>query len=93
MSIQPGHWTMGRCAHQAAPRGKQEKFLEVLKWLQLQKRGTGGENTADVSGVFHVSNWNCLDFSELELLQMVANEVKLFIEMEQWLEQGGSGYR
>ena len=31
---------------------------------------------------------DCLGFSEVELLQMVVNRVKLLIEMEQRFEQG-----
>ncbi|CAD7688093.1 unnamed protein product [Nyctereutes procyonoides] len=68
--------------------GKHEKFLEVLKQLRLQKRGTGGVDTAAVGGVFDVSNADRLGFSEVELVQMVVDGVKLLIEMEQRLEQG-----
>lgn len=41
-----------------------------------------------VGGVFDVFNVDCLGFLEVELVQMVVDGVKLFIEMEQWLEQG-----
>ncbi|KAF6351003.1 creatine kinase B [Rhinolophus ferrumequinum] len=68
--------------------GKHEKFAEVLKRLRLQKRGTGGVDTAAVGGVFDVSNADRLGFSEVELVQMVVDGVKLLIEMEQRLEQG-----
>uniref|UniRef100_A0A2K5BUF7 Creatine kinase B-type n=1 Tax=Aotus nancymaae TaxID=37293 RepID=A0A2K5BUF7_AOTNA len=68
--------------------GKHEKFSEVLKRLQHQKRGTGGVDTAAVGGVFAVSNADCLGFSEVELVQMVVDGVKLLIKMEQRLEQG-----
>ncbi|XP_043413026.1 creatine kinase B-type isoform X1 [Prionailurus viverrinus] len=68
--------------------GKHEKFPEVLKRLRLQKRGTGGVDTAAVGGVFDVSNADRLGFSEVELVQMVVDGVKLLIEMEQRLEQG-----
>ncbi|KAM8948706.1 creatine kinase B-type-like [Lycaon pictus] len=68
--------------------GKHEKFPEVLKPLRLQKRGTGGVDTAAVGGVFDVSNADRLGFSEVELVQMVVDGVKLLIEMEQRLEQG-----
>nr|XP_055195626.1 creatine kinase B-type-like [Nyctereutes procyonoides] len=65
--------------------GKHEKFLEVLKWLRLQKRGTGGVDTAAVGGVFDVSNADRLGFSEVELVQIVVDGVKLLSEMEQHL--------
>nr|KAF6483718.1 creatine kinase B [Rousettus aegyptiacus] len=68
--------------------GKHEKFSEVLKRLRLQKRGTGGVDTAAVGGVFDVSNADRLGFSEVELVQMVVDGVKLLTEMERRLEQG-----
>jgi creatine kinase len=68
--------------------GKHKKFSEALKWLQLQKRRTGGMDTTAVSGVFDVSNADHLGFTEVELMQMVVDRVKLLIEMEQRLEQG-----
>ncbi|KAM6201906.1 LOW QUALITY PROTEIN: creatine kinase B-type [Rhynchocyon petersi] len=68
--------------------GQHEKFPEVLRRLRLQKRGTGGVDTAAVGGVFDVSNADRLGFSEVELVQMVVDGVKLLIRMEQRLEQG-----
>lgn len=68
--------------------GKHEKFPEVLKRLGLQKRGTGGVDTAAVGGFFDGSNADCLGFSEVELVQMLVDGMKLLIEMEQRLEQG-----
>ncbi|NXY50350.1 KCRB kinase, partial [Ceuthmochares aereus] len=70
--------------------GKHEKFGEILKKLRLQKRGTGGVDTAAVGGVFDVSNADRLGFSEVELVQMVVDGVKLLIEMEKCLEKGQS---
>uniref|UniRef100_A0A8C0J8F7 creatine kinase n=1 Tax=Chelonoidis abingdonii TaxID=106734 RepID=A0A8C0J8F7_CHEAB len=70
--------------------GKHEKFGEILKRLRLQKRGTGGVDTAAVGGVFDVSNADRLGFSEVELVQMVVDGVKLLIEMEKRLEKGQS---
>lgn len=45
-------------------------------------------DTAAVGGIFDVSNADRLGFSEVELVQMVVDGVKLLIEMEQRLEQG-----
>ncbi|KFZ50273.1 Creatine kinase B-type [Antrostomus carolinensis] len=70
--------------------GKHEKFGEILKRLRLQKRGTGGVDTAAVGGVFDVSNADRLGFSEVELVQMVVDGVKLLIEIEKRLEKGQS---
>uniref|UniRef100_A0A672HCT2 creatine kinase n=1 Tax=Salarias fasciatus TaxID=181472 RepID=A0A672HCT2_SALFA len=61
------------------------KFEEVLKNL-----GTGGVDTASVGGVFDISNADRLGFSEVELVQMVVDGVKLLVEMEKRLEKGGS---
>lgn len=70
--------------------GKHEKFGEILKRLRLQKRGTGGVDTAAVGGVFDISNADRLGFSEVELVQMVVDGVKLLTEMEKRLEKGQS---
>uniref|UniRef100_A0A8C4GLU9 creatine kinase n=1 Tax=Dicentrarchus labrax TaxID=13489 RepID=A0A8C4GLU9_DICLA len=69
---------------------KNAKFEEVLKRLRLQKRGTGGVDTAAVGGVFDISNADRLGFSEVELVQMVVDGVKLLVEMEKKLEKGQS---
>ncbi|KAK7903904.1 hypothetical protein WMY93_016511 [Mugilogobius chulae] len=69
---------------------KQPQFEEVLKRLRLQKRGTGGVDTAAVGGVFDISNADRLGFSEVELVQMVVDGIKLLIEMEKRLEKGQS---
>ncbi|XP_010564748.1 PREDICTED: creatine kinase M-type [Haliaeetus leucocephalus] len=63
------------------------KFEEVLKRLRLQKRGTGGVDTAAVGAVFDISNADRLGFSEVEQVQMVVDGVKLLVEMEKKLEQ------
>ncbi|KPP58669.1 hypothetical protein Z043_123485 [Scleropages formosus] len=67
---------------------KHEKFGDILKKLRLQKRGTGGVDTAAVGGVFDISNADRLGFSEVELVQMVVDGVKLLVEMEKKLEKG-----
>lgn len=69
---------------------KHAKFEEVLKKLRLQKRGTGGVDTAAVGGVFDISNADRLGFSEVELVQMVVDGVKLLVDMEKRLEKGQS---
>ncbi|XP_037602977.1 creatine kinase, brain a isoform X2 [Sebastes umbrosus] len=69
---------------------KNAKFEDVLKKLRLQKRGTGGVDTAAVGGVFDISNADRLGFSEVALVQMVVDGVKLLVEMEKKLEKGQS---
>lgn len=41
-----------------------------------------------MGGVFDISNADRLGFSEVELVQMVVDGVKLLIEMEKRLEKG-----
>ncbi|TRY60359.1 hypothetical protein DNTS_025773 [Danionella cerebrum] len=60
---------------------KHEKFGEILKRLRLQKRGTGGVDTAAVGR---------LGFSGVELVQMVVDAVELLVEMEKRLEASQS---
>merc|ERR1712117_508682 len=53
---------------------KDEKKLdEWLALLRLQKRGTGGVDTAAVGGVYDVSNADRIGYSELNLLQFVVD--------------------
>ncbi|XP_060947476.1 creatine kinase B-type-like isoform X1 [Limanda limanda] len=67
---------------------KSDKFGEILTRLRLQKRGTGGVDTAAVGGVFDISNADRLGFSEVELVQMVVDGVNLLVDMEKSLEAG-----
>ncbi|XP_032818370.1 creatine kinase B-type-like [Petromyzon marinus] len=69
---------------------KHAGFGDTLKRLRLQKRGTGGVDTAAVGGVFDISNADRIGFSEVELVQMVVDGVKLLVEMEKRLEKGAS---
>ncbi|CAH3150872.1 unnamed protein product, partial [Porites lobata] len=64
---------------------KDARFDDVLKALRLQKRGTGGVDTASTDGTFDVSNLDRLGFSEVELVQKVVDGVKLLVEMEKRL--------
>merc|ERR1719230_1846585 len=52
---------------------KHKDFEAILKKLRLQKRGTGGVDTAASGGVFDISNGDRLGFSELELVQRVVD--------------------
>lgn len=70
---------------------KDEKKLDaILKKLRLQKRGTGGVDTASNDGTYDISNADRLGFSEVELVQCVIDGVNLLIEMEKKLEKGES---
>ena len=77
--------------HLKIPLVSQHKqFGNILKSLHLQKRGTGGVDTASTDGVFDISNADRLGYSEVELVQKVVDGVKLLIEMEKMLEAGKS---
>uniref|UniRef100_A0A8C8TNN5 Creatine kinase M-type n=1 Tax=Peromyscus maniculatus bairdii TaxID=230844 RepID=A0A8C8TNN5_PERMB len=67
---------------------KHAKFEEILTRLRLQKRGTGGVDTAAVGAVFDISNADRLGSSEVEQVQLVVDGVKLMVEMEKKLEKG-----
>lgn len=69
---------------------KHAKFEEILTRLRLQKRGTGGVDTAAVGAVFDISNADRLGSSEVEQVQLVVDGVKLMVEMEKKLEKGQS---
>ncbi|XP_064632252.1 creatine kinase, flagellar-like isoform X2 [Lineus longissimus] len=68
---------------------KHSRFEDILLGLRLQKRGTGGVDTAAEGGVFDISNLDRLGSSEVAQVQMVVNGVKLLIKMEKELEKGG----
>ena len=63
-------------------------FRQILKNLRLQKRGTGGVDTAAVGGTFDISNADRLGFSEVALVQFLVDGVNLLIKMEKALENG-----
>jgi len=67
---------------------KNEKFDDILKKLRLQKRGTGGVDTAATDGTYDISNADRLGFSEVQLVQGVVDGVNLLIKMEKKLEKG-----
>jgi creatine kinase len=69
---------------------KDERFDAILSALRLQKRGTGGVDTAADSGVFDISNLDRLGFSEVELVQQVVDGVRLLVDMEKKLQSGES---
>merc|ERR1712121_154701 len=70
---------------------KDEKKLDkVLELLRLQKRGTGGVDTASNDGTYDVSNADRIGYSEVELLQFVCDGVALLIEMEKLAADGKS---
>ncbi|XP_041468759.1 arginine kinase-like [Lytechinus variegatus] len=69
---------------------KEAKLKEICKKLRLQERGTSGELTEAVGGVYDVSNLDRLGSSEVEQVNRVIDGVKLIIEMEKRLQKGES---
>ncbi|XP_042198833.1 creatine kinase U-type, mitochondrial isoform X1 [Callorhinchus milii] len=67
---------------------KDPRFNKILENLRLQKRGTGGVDTAAVGGTFDISNLDRLGKSEVELVQMVVDGVNYLVECEKKLERG-----
>ncbi|CAK8690535.1 unnamed protein product [Clavelina lepadiformis] len=66
---------------------KHPRFQDILDQLRLQKRGTGGVDTAAVGGTFDISNLDRLGKSEVELVQGVIDGVTLLVDMEKLLEK------
>jgi len=65
---------------------KHKDFDALLTKLRLQKRGTGGVDTASTDGTFDISNADRIGFSEVELVQMVIDGIEFLIELEKKLE-------
>ncbi|XP_070542051.1 creatine kinase, testis isozyme-like [Ptychodera flava] len=69
---------------------KHAQFEKILLSLRLQKRGTGGVDTAATGGTFDISNMDRLGKSEVQLVQCVIDGLNLLIRMEKELERGRS---
>ncbi|XP_033023927.1 creatine kinase U-type, mitochondrial [Lacerta agilis] len=67
---------------------KDSRFSKILENLRLQKRGTGGVDTAATGGTFDISNLDRLGKSEVELVQLVIDGVNYLIDCERRLERG-----
>merc|ERR1712036_165532 len=67
---------------------KHPLFKQLLTKLRLQKRGTGGVDTASTDGTFDISNADRIGFSEVQLVQMVIDGIELLIQFEKKLEAG-----
>ncbi|KAM8854168.1 creatine kinase, mitochondrial 2a (sarcomeric) isoform 1-T1 [Synchiropus picturatus] len=67
---------------------KDPRFSKILDNLRLQKRGTGGVDTAATGDTFDISNNDRLGKSEVELVQLVVDGVNYLIECEKRLEKG-----
>ncbi|XP_057580779.1 creatine kinase U-type, mitochondrial isoform X2 [Hippopotamus amphibius kiboko] len=67
---------------------KDSRFPKILENLRLQKRGTGGVDTAATGSIFDISNLDRLGKSEVELVQLVVDGVNYLIDCERRLERG-----
>uniref|UniRef100_UPI0037E7F737 creatine kinase U-type, mitochondrial-like n=1 Tax=Semicossyphus pulcher TaxID=241346 RepID=UPI0037E7F737 len=64
------------------------RFKKILDNLRLQKRGTGGVDTAATGDTVDISNLDRLGKSEVELVQLVIDGINYLIECEKRLERG-----
>ncbi|RLO08770.1 hypothetical protein DYB28_006073 [Aphanomyces astaci] len=67
-----------------------DRFESICKLLNLQPRGSNGEHSASIGGVYDVSNKQRIGFSEAELVQTMINGIRLLIKLEQTLVAGDS---
>ena len=56
---------------------KDKRFDNILESYRLQKRGTGGVDTAAVGGTFDISNLDRLGHSEVQLVQQAVSYTHL----------------
>lgn len=68
----------------------EERLDKILGKFRLQKRGTGGVDTAAVGGTYDISNADRLGVSEVKLVQFLIDGLDKLIEMEKKLEKGES---
>ncbi|XP_072163723.1 arginine kinase-like [Diadema setosum] len=78
-----------RCSvHVRIPKlSKDPRCKAICTALRLQMRGTSGEFTEGVGGVYDISNLDRLGTSEVEQVQCVIDGVSTIIEMEKRLEK------
>lgn len=62
----------------------------ICAHLQLQPRGSSGEHSAAVGGVWDISNKQRIGHSEVELVQTMVNGITTLIALEKKLEAGES---
>ncbi|XP_022093137.1 arginine kinase-like isoform X2 [Acanthaster planci] len=67
---------------------KRYNLDQICKALRLQKRGTSGEFTEAVGGVYDISNLDRLGSTEVQQVQCVIDGVNKLSDMEQLLEKG-----
>ncbi|XP_010219841.1 PREDICTED: LOW QUALITY PROTEIN: creatine kinase S-type, mitochondrial [Tinamus guttatus] len=74
--------------HVKLPRLSEDpRFPKILENLRLQKRGTGGVDTAAVADVYDISNLDRMGRSEVELVQIVMDGVNYLVDCEKKLER------
>lgn len=67
-----------------------KRFESICSSLHLQPRGTSGEHSESVGGVYDISNKQRIGHSEAELVQTMINGINVLIAMEQKLIAGES---
>lgn len=81
-----------RCSvHMKVPKLSQDpRFDQICRAYRLQQRGTSGEFTESIGGVYDISNLDRLGTSEVQQTQCVIDGVQALIKLEKCLEEGGS---
>lgn len=59
------------------------RLTEIAEQYNLQVRGTGGEHTDSVEGVFDVSNKRRLGITEFDVVKEMCNGINEIIKMEE----------
>ncbi|XP_020376573.2 creatine kinase M-type-like isoform X1 [Rhincodon typus] len=67
---------------------KHQKFDEILQRLRLEKKLTGAADASVGTEVWDISNADRIGFSEVELVQLLVDGIKLLIHMDKYIEQG-----
>jgi len=68
--------------------GRQRGFLNMLRRMRLEARGSHGETDRRYTGVFDISNSQRLGRGEAELINIMIDGVTKLISMEKALEKG-----
>ncbi|XP_042188619.1 creatine kinase M-type isoform X2 [Callorhinchus milii] len=67
---------------------KHQKFSEILQRLRLERHFIGDTHTSAEKNIYSICNSDTIGFTEVELLQMVVDGIKLLITMDKCIEQG-----
>lgn len=67
------------------------KFKELVMEMGLQSRGKGGVDALSSGGIYDLSNKDRIGKSEVDLVNIMMNGVRQFVEWEKMCEEGKAG--